>query len=104
MLDARYPWFAKQADSKPHTPTVLEALLVLGNCPAQLYAITEKTAYKILDWGHDLKLITSGNQISEKGLLLRSLLPLEKASKFLRGDALVWNPCILSEKEKWRIL
>src|ERR1700722_4244764 len=55
-------------------PTVVEALLLDGDCPSVLFAITGPTAYKIVDWGRDVELIGRGNQITERGLILRYLL------------------------------
>src|SRR5687767_6757979 len=56
-------------------PEVAEALLVFGEKESLLYGITRDTAYKILDWGHDVEFVGRGNQITERGLLLRHLLP-----------------------------
>src|SRR5262245_13770588 len=42
---------------KAYEPSVAEALLVAGECPSLLFAITEPTVYKILDWGHDVGLV-----------------------------------------------
>src|SRR5262249_4519931 len=86
----------ERAEGRPY---VLEAQLVADNCPSWLFAITHKTIYKILDWGHDIQIVGQGNQITERGLLLRSLLPPE-AEQFLAGDCRAWNPFLLSPLER----
>jgi hypothetical protein len=105
----RFPWFPDQfKDDKSKglgrprdvRPTVTEALLLLGDCPSQLHAITRKTSYKILDWGRNLQLLGAGNQITEKGLILRSMLPEEQYGEFLKGNPLSWNPFVLSPRER----
>ena len=57
---------------------------LLSASPATLFAITGPTSYKILDWGRDVDLIGRGNQITERGLLLRFLLDERQASAFLK--------------------
>src|SRR5437867_5960725 len=54
--------------------TVAEALLIIGDCPSWSYGITHETAYKVLDWGHNVHFVGAGNQITERGLLLRQLI------------------------------
>ena len=81
-------------------PTVAEALLLDGDCPSVLFAITGPTAYKILDWGRDVELIGRGNQITERGLILRYLLDERATSAFVSGDVMAWNPFALTLKEK----
>jgi hypothetical protein len=78
----------------------VEKLLTAGDCRSLLYAITGPTAYKILDWGRDVDLIGRGNQITERGLLLRHLLDESRAQAFLAGDASSWNPFPLDLKER----
>ena len=92
----RFPW----ALDVLRDVTVDRALLLIGDCPSQLYAITRKTSYKVLDWGRDLQLLGAGNQISEAGILLRGLLPQDSMESFLAGEALAWNPFVLTERER----
>lgn len=107
-LNDRFPWAAstfQESGSAKHAsdrsrPTITEALLLMGDCPSQLYAITRKTAYKILDWGRNLQLMGAGNQISEKGLVLRAMLPTDACARFLQGDPLAWNPFVLTPHER----
>ncbi len=83
-----------EAASSPEAAemTVADALLITGDCPSWLTAITHKTAYKVLDWGHDVRFVGAGNQIMERGLLLRHLLPEDAVHRFLAGDPTAWNP------------
>lgn len=105
QVETQFPWFGERAAGRSaRGPTIVEALLLLGGCPSQLYAVTERTAYKILDWGRDLQLIGAGNQISETGVLLRGLLPQGAVSDFLRGNPLAWNPFVLTERERLLLL
>lgn len=89
--------------AEPRNPEEVEVVesLVADNCvPSALYAVTRGTAYKILDWGRDVGLLVRANQISERGLILRSLLPADAASRFLAGDPLAWNPFVLTASER----
>src|SRR5262249_24915670 len=92
--------WSSRGDRRRGKPNVAEALLLTGDCHSQLYAITENTAYKILDWGRNIRLIGAGNQITETGLVLRSLLPRERWEEFLKGTPSSWNPFVLSERER----
>ncbi len=105
----RFPWapgeFEEMERKSTRTfqgarPTLTEALLLMGRCPSQLYAMTPKTAYKILDWGRNLQLIGAGNQITEKGLVLRAMLPRDEYERFLKRDPLAWNPFVLKPRER----
>jgi hypothetical protein len=80
--------------------TVAEALLITGNCPSWLYAITHDTAYKVLDWGHNVHFVGAGNQITERGLLLRHLIPEEPCHAFFSGNPAAWNPFLLTAPEQ----
>lgn len=95
--------FSKEETKLPNKKkftTVAEALLFDGDCPSVLYAITPETSYKILDWGHDVLLVGRGNQISERALVLRTLLPGAAADQFFAGDVNAWNPFVLTTAEK----
>lgn len=81
-------------------PMVAEALLVDGDCASLLFAITRPTAYKILDWAHDVHFVGRGNQIMERGLFLRRLLDERSIGDFAAGDVEAWNPFHLSTKER----
>jgi hypothetical protein len=85
-------------------PTVAEGLLIHDQCPSVLFAITGPTAYKIVDWGRDVEFIGRGNQITERGLLLRYLLDDTATSAFLSGDVKAWNPFLLTLKERLFLL
>ncbi|MFC2171393.1 hypothetical protein ACFLU6_02025 [Acidobacteriota bacterium] len=101
-LSERYPSYVRKAEKNnvKRQPALVEALLILGNCPSFLHAITQDTAYKILDWGHNIGLVGRGNQISENALLLRSLFNESKVSQFLAGKVLEWNPFLISRQER----
>ena len=94
-----YPRRTSSGKSIEH-PEVAETLLVAGGHESVLYGITHDTAYKTLDWAHDVELVGRGNQITERGLLLRHLLPSDAFDRFFAGDPLAWNPFILSPKER----
>src|SRR6266480_3205157 len=54
LVASRMEWYAYDpAAAPPDKPLVVEALLVAGECPSLLFAVTRPTVYKILDWGHD---------------------------------------------------
>jgi hypothetical protein len=91
--------WGKPTDAAEGKPYVLEALLVAGKCASWLYAVTPKTVYKILDWGHNVQFVGRGNQITERGLLLRTLLP-KTAEDFFTGDVGNWNPFIITPIER----
>lgn len=82
------------------TPEVAEALVALSAAPSALYGITHETTYKILDWGHDVELIGRANQITERGLLLKSLWPTERSEAFFAGNLDAWNPLDLTLRER----
>lgn len=97
---SEWPAWHEGSRGRGDQPTVAEALLVVGNSQSLLYAVTEPTVYKILDWGHDTGLVGRGNQITERGLLLRSLLPGASVENFLAGDVMAWNPFVLTNQER----
>jgi hypothetical protein len=101
QVEHSVPWHAEQhAQDHFDKPSVTEALLVADDCPSWLFALTAPTVYKVLDWGHDVGLVGRGNQISERGLMLRLLLPAGATERFLAGDPLAWNPFRLTEAER----
>ncbi|HEX8441420.1 hypothetical protein [Archangium sp.] len=87
-------------DESSASQTVAQALLQTEACPSWLYGITEKTLYKVLEWGHTVELVTRGNQLTERGVILHLMLPQEQAADFLAGNALAWNPFVLPERER----
>jgi hypothetical protein len=90
----------KSAPTRDDALDVVEVLVGQPQVPSALYAVTRDTAYKIVDWGRDVDFIGRANQISERALLLQSLLPLEEAQRFLAGDAAAWNPFVLTNIER----
>ncbi len=83
---------------------LVERLLLHGHCASLLYAVTAPTAYKIVDWGRDVGFIGRGNQITERGLLLRHLQDESAAEAFLGGKIDAWNPFPLTLSEKLFLL
>ncbi len=81
-------------------PEVAEALLIHGYHESVLYGVTRETTYKILDWGHNVEFVGRGNQITERGLLLRRLLHEQDTERFFLGDPLAWNPFLLEPRER----
>lgn len=93
--------FAEEEWCDPRDPvTVAEALLIKADAPSVLFAITRKTTYKILDWGHDVYFVGRGNQITERALVLKALLPEERVERFFAGEVEAWNPFDLTTSER----
>lgn len=63
------------------------------------FRFTESNVKQILEWARLLGFVGSGNQITERGLLLRYLMGEEVVSSILTGDLEV-NPFELSTAEK----
>jgi hypothetical protein len=101
-VESRIDWYPRKTASGKtiECPEAAEALLVDGMTASFLYGITRDTTYKILDWGHTMQFVGRGNQITERGLLLRQLLPAESIDDFFAGKLLQWNPFVLNEMEK----
>lgn len=99
---ARIAWYPRRtAGGKTiEHPEVDEALLVYGEAESLLYGITKDTAYKVLDWGRDVGFVGRGNQVTERGLMLRYLLPQQALTAFFTGDVLAWNPFALTLEER----
>ena len=86
----------KQIDA----PEVAEVLTAAGSGDSALYGITRDTTYKMLDWGHDVDLVGRANQITERALVLRSLLPRERTERFFSGEVSAWDPFQLDLRER----
>src|SRR5882672_2849133 len=80
--------------------TVLQRCLATEGVASTLHAITPPTVYKILEWGHDIELVTRGNQLTERGLMLRRFSADDTIGSFLAGDGGAWNPFVLDENER----
>jgi hypothetical protein len=63
------------------------------------FGFTAATSGQVLEWGKIMGLVGSGNQITERGLLLRSLMG-EEAIASIRNSTLSPNPFALSPEEK----
>lgn len=99
LFDGIYPRRTSSGKEIEH-PEVAEAMLAVSSSASALYGITRETAYKILDWGHDVDLVGRANQITERGLLLKSLLSKDRPDEFLAGDVGAWNPLHLTLRER----
>lgn len=101
-IQEKVTWYPRKtpAGKVIETPEVAESILVAGESASLLYGITRDTAYKILDWGHHVDFVGRGNQITERALLLRHLLPKDNAEAFLAGDASAWDPFQLDVRER----
>ena len=99
LFDGVYPK-KTSAGKQIESPEVAEALVASGSGASALYGITRETAYKVLDWGRDIGLVGRANQITERGLILRSLLPGDQTGRFLGGDAEAWDPFRLDLRER----
>jgi hypothetical protein len=102
-LQAKYGWFTVNLSSQSYDKrslSLVQCLLLVGKCPSTVFAVTPKTAYKIVDWGRDIGFLGPGNQITETALILRHLIDIEAANAFISGQHLTWNPFILSPEEK----
>ena len=97
--------------------TAADALLFISDSPSwgQPIHLTEAaltgrgvgreaaTTYKILEWAQVVSLVTpgmQGNQLTERGLLLRTLMPTEPVEAFVKGDVEAWNPFVLTPQER----
>lgn len=101
-VEQKITWYRKDhaKGKKLDHPTVAEAILVAAVHASYLYAVTRKSTYKIIDWGRDVELLGSGNQITERGLLFRGFIPPSRIEKFFDGNVLAWNPFALELGEK----
>jgi hypothetical protein len=101
-LRPRMPWYPRKtsAGKQLEYPEIAEAMLVDHMADSILYGITRDTAYKILDWGRNVEFVGRGNQITERALVLRHLLPEDSIDRFLGGDISAWNPFGLKSEER----
>lgn len=61
--------------------------------------IHASTAYKIVEWGLTTGLVVSGNRISERGLLLRTLIGEPNVEAFVK-EREAWNPFDVTPAER----
>jgi hypothetical protein len=74
-------------------------LIEEADSPSFNLRFTKQTAYQIIEWGKLYGFIGSGNQITEKGLLLRYIMGQAAVSAINDGSFRI-NPFILSDLEK----
>lgn len=65
--------------------------------------INSRNSERILEWGRLYGLVGAGNQITEKGMILRQLMGPEAISSIASGDFSI-NPFILAQQEKFYFL
>lgn len=76
-----------------------ERLIQSSGSSSWNFRFTEETVKQIIDWGQFYGFIGAGNQITERGLLLRYLMGNDLAASISNGNDTV-NPFELSPEEK----
>ena len=80
---------------------VAEALLWRIDAPSLLFTITDKMKWsRIREWAHQFGLVGRGNQITEKGILLQTLMPKADLEAIRTRSLIDGNPFSLSIAEK----
>lgn len=79
--------------------TMAEHLIRKSTCSSWNFRFTKETVKQILDWGQLNGFVGSGNQITERGLLLRHLMG-EDAIAAIRSSLFNINPFTISREEK----
>lgn len=79
--------------------TRAEHLIRSSSCKSWNFRFTKETVHQILDWGHLSGFVGNGNQITERGLLLRYLMG-EDAIVAIRNSTFDINPFTLSMEER----
>lgn len=80
--------------------TVADGLLLTSDAKSWGQPVDAIHVAKILDWGHAAGLLGRGNQITERGRLLRGYFDRDAVAQFLRKDPRAWNPFSMSRCEK----
>lgn len=81
----------------------VESLIRAGDSSSWLFTLPKTQVGQILEWGKLYEFVGAGNQITEKGLLLRQLMGMEAVQSIVRGDFSV-NPFRLSPEERFYFL
>jgi hypothetical protein len=79
--------------------TCAEAALIASNWRSWGQAIKEKTSYKVLEWAVSAGLVSTGYRITERGLILRSLMGENSCEALREGDLLSYNPFVIERSE-----
>jgi hypothetical protein len=72
--------------------TVADGLLVTSPSASWGQPLDQKHSSKILEWGQASGFVGRGNQITERGRLLRSFFDLDAVKAFAAGKVDAWNP------------
>ena len=88
-----------QENEKQFPRNVAEELLWEADAPSLLFTLTKPKVFRLRDWGKQLGLVGNGNQITERGLLLQSLMGQDQVSAIRTGRLESCNPFRLSFQE-----
>lgn len=80
--------------------TIADGLLIRSGNPSWGQPIDAAKSSKMLEWAHASGLVGAGNQITERGQLLRSLFPADPVAAFASGRFEPWNPFIIPRSEQ----
>src|SRR5262245_22367985 len=81
----------------------VEYLIRRAAGPSWNFTITEANIKQALEWGRLIGLVGSGNQITERGLLLRHIMGGDAIASIVKGDLDI-NPFDLTLSEKIYLL
>ncbi|MEW6261794.1 MAG: hypothetical protein AB1641_01845 [Thermodesulfobacteriota bacterium] len=87
------------AEEKSVEMTKAQQLLRDADNPSWNFYFTRATVGQILEWGKLIGFVGSGNQITESGLLLRSIMSERAISSIVKGNSEI-NPFHLTLEEK----
>ena len=85
--------------TKPVNRYLAGKLIIAADSPSYILRITDKYIHEILRWGMICGFVGSGNQISERGLILRNLMGEEAVSSIIDKSYHI-NPFRLTKEEK----
>jgi hypothetical protein len=80
--------------------TVADGLLITSGNSSWGQPIDSAKSSKILEWAHASGFVGPGNQITERGQLLRSLFPSAAVTAFANGRFEQWNPFLIPRVEQ----
>ena len=81
----------------------VESLIRAADSNSWLFTLPKTQVGQILEWARLYEFVGAGNQITEKGLLLRQLMGVDAVQSIIRGD-FSKNPFRLSPEEKFYFL
>lgn len=84
--------------------TVADGLLITSGNKSWGQPIDSAKSSKLLEWGHASGLVGPGNQITERGQLLRSYFPADSVAAFASGRFNQWNPFLIPRQEQLFLL